>query len=790
MRIQRPGPLRLDRRDLLRDAKDRLLARLPALEGAEVDPTDPGWLLLEQAAWMAEQLSERLDRYPLAVLQELLHLFGGRLRGAVPAVTAVALLPRDAGLLRADADQPAAWRFFAPQTESRDQLEFVPAETGVPVRPLRRARLWRWDGRALEAAAPSGPEAVVLPGAMARSPHFDGERIELSVLGADGDDIGDRLLAAVNALRASGVGWLQLEVKAVAGGSRASVFAGLDAAAAFAASAPGGFTTGEPLIGRWASLDESTWTPPVRVAPLPVVPRALRGRAPDPGREEGVVELHGLPAGIALAELFSLPAAPLPGRLGEDLWRTLARIEPRLAGLRVSARRVPATAAVADAPWLGAALAAGAFAALTGGRACELLELHLAGTSGALRVALAGTVAPREAWALGADGGWSSEPVPARPCWTLRAAGPDGALPLQVVEIPLPAGANTVVLRLDPGLQLAFPNPLLVINAPVVRDGRAALVRRAVPEPVSLLEADIVGPEERDRLAARPLGEGVSERVAALPLARFEQVGGGAVDDFHGVDLEARSGSLRLNAPDREGVTVDLPPGAELTLHWYRRTDGALGNIAAGELRLVEQAPSTRPALLGAINPVGGVGGEDREADEAARDRLFSPVDELMALPADWERAIRAALGGAGWRVRVWTHSERALLSCAWWSAPEGLPRALAHDGPDTLLVCVGREDGPPTAAELARAEAVVEGVIAQAGRRASRVRRARVAPLHAVLLEGSAGGRHLPTHDTTGLRGQLLGAGGRREPVPVDVLLLDAWIAAAPAAVVPGARL
>ena len=44
---------------------------------SEYDATDPAWVILEQAAWLVELLSEQLDRYPYHLVQEFVHMMGG-----------------------------------------------------------------------------------------------------------------------------------------------------------------------------------------------------------------------------------------------------------------------------------------------------------------------------------------------------------------------------------------------------------------------------------------------------------------------------------------------------------------------------------------------------------------------------------------------------------------------------------------------------------------------------------------------------------------------------------------
>jgi hypothetical protein len=784
VRIPSPGPLRLDRRELLRDARERLLERLPDLASTPVDPTDPGWLLLEQAAWMVEVLSARLDDYPLAVLQQLLHLLGGEMLAAVPSIGVVAVQPREPGVLAVTEAQPAPVRFFAPQTETRDQVEFVPVEGRVPLRPVSTTRLWRWDGVSLSLAGRG--TGLVRTGTLARSPLFRGETITLQVIGVEGDPVAERLETAVQTLMAGEVGWLRLTVEPEAGGARARLTAQVDPAAAFAHAAPGGLTDGEPLEGRWGALDDSTWTPPVRLSQHASLPPWLRGQTLEPGREDGRVVIHDVPPGVALGDLLEQPAAPLPTRLADDLWTTLGRIDPRLARLRAVTRRSLSPAAARTAPWLAAAVRSARWGAITAAGPCDLIELQVEPSDDdtPLRIGVFGEgPAPEhvELWTVLADGSLGATSRSLEPRWSLRLPSPTGTVSVHVVELPVDPDVQAILLHSRAPMDGALANPVLVANTPVVRDGRSVTVRRAVPEPVALLETDIVGPTELERLRRRPFGAPVAKVLSALPLARFSIDEDADLDGFSGVALDARAGELRLNAPDASGTLRDLPPGTELHLDWYRRTDGSTGNVGVGEIRLVEQAPSARPGIRAATNPLPTVGGQDRESDEDARARLFAPGGTTLALPADWERELRALLGAGDWRVRAWTHTERALVTTALWpadpDAQRALRRRLGRASPASLLLCVGRSDRAPSAEDLARATVLAEQLCAEARRRACAVREVLVAPLTPVWLEGSATGVVFPTHDTAGLSGTLVDAGGRRMAVPVDTLLLDAVV-------------
>jgi len=783
VRIAPPHLLRLDREALLRDTRDRLLARLPALDSGEIDPTDPGWLLLEQCAWMAEELSLRLDDYPLAVLQQLLSLLGGELLSALPAVGLVSMDAVDSGEIRSTGGGESVVRLFAPQTETRDQVEFVPLEGSVPVRAVRRLRLWSWDG--VQVAGFEGDRVSIRRGQGGFDDPFRGEELSISLVGIAGDAIAQPLVEAVAELQQRGIGWLQLQVSPRSNEARARLTIRVDCAAAFAESAPGGMSSGEPLIAQWGCLDESTWGPEIRLAEHLGLPRSLRGQTPFPGPREHTIAFHHVPAGLPVAEILSAPAAPLPGRLAEEVWNTLIRIEPRLARLRPIYSRSLRVESLMAHSWLQVGVQRGDWWAITDPGPCDLIALELSGPPSAENVRIALTLdrpqdKPMEVWAMHSNATMSRLSRPAVTELQLKVPGSKGSKMVQVLRIEPDRPVVALIVRCPSGLREAFVNPMMVINAPVVQDGRSVTIQRMVAEPIALNEVDLVGPDERVRMCRKPLGPDIPTMLADFPLAGFSSSKGRDIGDFHGVKLDARSGELRFNAPDAAGNVRELRVGTEIDLDWYRRTDGADGNVAAGELRLVEQAPSARPRIQSVINPFPTLGGLDGETEEAARGRLFSPGSASLALPADWERELRTRLGGGEWRVRAWSHTERALVTTDTWRAFEsGQSLALKLDaaGERTLVLAVAVGDRPVSEEERSHAEHHARQLCAEARSRSNRITNVLVIPMTPVWLDGEAEAPIWPSHDTTGITGELVDADGVRRPVPVDVLLLDAVI-------------
>jgi hypothetical protein len=221
-------------------------------------------------------------------------------------------------------------------------------------------------------------------------------------------------------------------------------------------------------------------------------------------------------------------------------------------------------------------------------------------------------------------------------------------------------------------------------------------------------------------------------------------------------------------------------------LRWYRRTDGADGNVPPGAIRVVEQDGAQGALVVAVTNPRASFFGSARETDDAAIDRLFGPSDPTPVLPADFERLFRHALGtrGRGWTVRCWTYAERALMTTALWpparlgAEPDEelrrLEAEIAGAGPERLLVLVGPTEGAMTAADLGWARQTIRGVCAQIGRRVPTVRDAVVGRLWPLVLEvdGEKPAVHLPCFAVEGLPGTLVDERGRRAPAPRGLLL------------------
>ncbi len=810
MRVPPPASLRLDRRALLAEVRAHLGEHLPAwVEAAADDPTEPGWLLLEQVAWMTEMLSEQLDRYPFAVLQQLVHLMNGRLRPAVPAVGVVVVEPAAAGPLEQAEDRPERVRFFAPQTERRDAVSFVCAERRVALRPGGVHSVCRVEeGALVRVGAPRGgglgQRVVAADGAPAPVAVFEEEVATWTMVGARSEELARRVGAAANALVARGVGWLRLEVR-VDEEQQVVLTARVSPDDALLAAAPSGLAPGGDLEIPWGRLDDSTWTPPTRVADRPTLPLPLRRTAPLPGDREGRLVVPNLPADEPLRGLLQRKAAPLPRAVLAAIWHTLVNQDAALASLRPTLRHGLAGRARAGAAgepgWVDAALADGRWGELAvDGRLLAELRLPPDGRgAGTVRVGLllppgVADVPSVRAMAL-AGGRLQHQRSPCTTAWELPVPPTSAGHRLQrlvALDVEVDDDADAVLLCVDGAVQAVLMDCLLVVNAPAVEERRELRVERAAPEAVRLGARDVVGPGVVEALLEAPLPASTRATLAGLPLAWADVDASdttgragedGPIRDFGGVSLDPTAGLLTLNSPDDGGAMRRLRPGARVDLRWYRRTDGALGNLPAGTIRQVDQSSRHRPRILAVDNPVATLFGADREADEAAVRRMFGGAEPLPVVPSDWERAIRRELGpeAAGWIVRCWSHAERSLVARATWGDEDGALRAaLASAGPETLLVVLGPAERALDEQALDRARQVVEGLVQRIRRRMPAVRAAVVTRCWPLTLVGRlgpdvAGG--LPTMDLFDADGELVDERGERRPLPAARLLLDAAV-------------
>ena len=809
MRVPPPGLLKLDRRALLRDVRERLKDRLPTYGDGETDLTDPGWLLMEQSAWMAEILSGQLDRYPFSVVQHFVHMMGGHLRPAQPALGTVVVEAAVPGTLTLRPDRPSPWRLFTAKSETTDLVEFVPVESGVPIVKGAVESISRMEDGELKLTHLRGGGAdieglVGWQGEGQRCGIFDQEEIEFVLVTANTKKLVETLNKAIGKLDERNVGWLELAISREAKG-QVVLSAKVDPAHAFAAVVTDGFWGGGDLQGGWGTLDDTNWTPPVTVARHPLLPLRVRGSHPLPGSQEGTILIPGVPANFPVDQLLVRGASPMPDTVVEAVWKTLVHQDKSLRPFEPSIRRnYPSTTGEGGAlTWVLQALESGVWnqvATEIGGTVAHIRVAPRSKHEGKLRVGLVFEGARRPdlsdmlVFGQHKEGHVPPDALDVDVAWTLTAPLPGsgrGMAQVVALDVTLEEAHEGVIVAAKGPVAGALLNPVMVANMPAVRDGRAVPVRRNVPEGVSLLYKDLVTPAVIEQLLDEPVPDDAMAIIRKLRLSHFSLLEGEDIEDWQGVDVDPAEGTMTLNAPDREGVMQTLSPGETVKLDWYRRTDGARGDVGPRAIQLVEQEAGVKPNLVNALNPVGTFFGASREAPEAAVDRLFAPEGGTPVLPADFERAVRQALGsrGRGWLVRCWSFSERSLVSSSLWPPEElsekgdtestELARALEDAGPDCLLVALGPRDEVLPDEDLEWAKLVVQQRIRRFGERLPTVRRALVTRLWPLTLRtaDAPADLHLPSHDLGQCHGELVDPGGRTSPPPRSAMLLNAAV-------------
>jgi hypothetical protein len=509
--------------------------------------------------------------------------------------------------------------------------------------------------------------------------------------------------------------------------------------------------------------------------------------------DDGQLLVPNVPRNMLREELLVRDARPAPAELPQALWSTLVHLDRRLAGLQPGITRGVLTDDT-DLPWVDDVLRGLAWHAVERGpdRTFAAVALPESESPGRLRVAWVvphGAEARPDALARFPDSGVRPVPLDVRPVWEVGLPDPHGRglLHVAAVDVEVPAGANGVLLAVDGPATGVLLNAALVIEAPLVRDGREVVVSRAVPEPVSLLHENVVTPATLDRLASSGLPASAQAVVRDLPSALIVVDGQEALADFAGVDVEPNEGVVTLHAPDARGRTRALRRGQTVELRWYRRTSGGGGNVPAGAIDFVEQAIGTRPRLVGVTNPLPTAWGQDRERPEEATLRVFGPQAGLPVTPADWERLLRIELGARAerWVVRVWGYAERTLLSCAVWPPHRAAPvdrersrfeRELASAGPEALVVVLGPTDAVLGEVELEEARRIVEAAVGRWADRVPAVRRAVVTRLWPLRVEGSWT-RPTPCFSPRDVTGELVDPSGGRSAAPGVAVLLNAAV-------------
>lgn len=809
MRVPAPASLKLSRDELLRDVRERLAERLPQYSDDQYDPTDPGWIMLEQSAWLVEILSEQLDNYPFSVLQHVMHVIGGDLLPARPAVGVVVARVARHGTLELDPTKAGDVKFFTPENENQETMEFVPVEPRVFLSGGRIASIVEWTGTQLNLALAPGDEE---PGNLSQvvgwqapqipSELFQQEQVSYTVATNKPKDTEKEFQSAIELFDKRKIGWLSLTAEAV-GKDRVRLEARVDLARPFVETVPEGFTQGGDIAAHWGVLDDSTWTPNVRVRRHPLLPPGMRGTRPMPGLEDGQIQITDVPENFPVDQLLERIPAPMPSDVVDAIWSTLGNLNTRLASLKPRVERhFPAATDPAEPSWAAAALTTNVWEAIA--RQGPALVAHYDGItpSGQAKLRIGLVLDPGDAHRKLKIDIFEVDPednVPRSPLtWDVAWRMPgvmakDGGTAVEIVAIDVKVSPTSkgLVVAYYSTCHAFLLNPLLVTNMPAAADGREVEVRRNVPEPMSLLYEDVVTGDVVTQVLRDPVPRQAAQLLRNFPLARFSVGNQEDIVDYEGVRIDASSGTVTVNSPDPNGYSRQFRPGNSIRLDWYRRTDGSWGNVPAGHINIVEQPGEGSPSIDAVVNPVGTVFGTDRESPKAAVERLFGPAGGMPVLPSDFEALFRQALGqrAEGWVIRVWSYAERSLISSALWpfdkgaSQPDASTQALRAEltgaGPDTLLVIVGPREGTMSDLDFESARAVILKRVDQLKERLRSVRGAVVGRFWPLELQytGDKPEAVLPLWDTTGLSGSLVDQKGRAVPPLVDTLLLNAAV-------------
>jgi hypothetical protein len=813
VRIPHPGSLKLDREQLLEDVRTRLAQVLPDYAEGEEDPSDPGWMLIEQAAWLVEMHSRRLDEYPFNVVQYFIHMMGGQLEPAHPSLGTVVVQVQTEGQLKLDPRHPSAYRFFTSQNEDRDAIEFVPVESLVD---LRRAEVNSISDvilgelHVVDQGSTKGPGHleghVVWRGDGRKSRMFQSERVVYTITTSTAAQTLKDVEKALELLEERRLGWLSFVAESNDNG-QVIVTATVNLALAFEKTVESGLAPGGDITGEWAALDGSTWTPPVFIANSGLLPSRLRGSRPMPGLEEGRIVIPDVPANFDVAGLLERRCEPLPSVVVESIWETFQNLNSKLATARPKVERFfsPADDDTDGEPaWVGSAVASGVWDRVSRGKRRTVVDISMLEPreqASRIRVALVvdgnrGVDMDIEFIGMQGSTVTTATPLKHNVAWTLSLPSPEHEQAMDRVvafDISLPPKCDGLLMSTDVQARGLLLNALLVANMATVKDGRTVAIERNIPEAVSLLHQDVVTEQVVARLLANAIPDSAAAIVRNFPIAWFDVEGDEPMPNWEGVHVDASSGVITINAPDDEGQMRVFQPGDEVHLHWYRRTDGAHGDVGVGDISLVEQVPNSEPSLFAVRNPLATYYGASRETSEAAVERLFAPSQGTPVLPSDFERLVRQALGSRAqtWMVRVWTYAERSLLSTAVWPVvssneamdPEtsALLRDLPRHGPSTLLVALGPKDGKMSADDLDWARRVIRRTIKRQANRTPTVRDALVTRLWPLTLHVASAGRGsdlvLPSYDLAAMQGRLVDQFGRSSAPPAADLLLNGYV-------------
>lgn len=890
MRISQPASLKLSRDTLLHDVVQQLAKRYPEMRDVIDDPADPGWLLLEQAAWIVEQLSEQLDEYPRHAVQHLLHLAGHSLHPAQPALGVTVLETPLAGRIAMFENEHHPVRFFALSTEVEEPVEYVPIEPGtVPMVPGEIVGVYRLESRG-DLVRMTHAEDRFFP-----DTHAAWLETPIPLEALQVEDIHfsfpvslrDRLAELMSRYNSEPRGWMSLAFDGRESANEVGVRwrVGLEnPRVEYFESEETGV---QALSFPWRELPlhplrpdqpgDYDYRPPLKLRSEVAAMGARLVLAANGTARIEVGRGGNFLRQRQVSELVAM-ARPIPARIAEQFYQTLLvsitdwnersslPFEPSKTEIF---RRLP-QAAAATAPWLSAALQNRAWDSLFEGEPADVVHIRLADKLQpglGLRFGLVLNRMPQpeplhlqvfalslspggrasmvqlntdalkqdsdEATASKAEAQVRANPqaLPPKPpaagrhgvdgvvsgrtdapavselwrfTWPAHMAlrsgmhTQDGGMPLEMrcYETNLPPafhanGLLCVVSRQPlpsgtrPELRGVTLNPLLIANAPLMRDGRAVSLSTSMPESLSLLWGNVVTRDVLRRLEHMSMPETVMGHLRSLPLARVQVPRQAqALEDWVGMGVDPTEGRVVVNAPELEGQRLSLRRGDVVRLLWYRRTDGARANVMSRRVVVCEQSTLAPVPVRRVSNPLPMIGGQDAETSDQGIARLFSaPLRTLPVTSAEFEQWARLQLAElcSGWTLRCWGEAERSLLACDWWVGSEEaaiqvetLQKALTEAGPRALLMVVGLPRQAPAGVDFEKAQQQLlrawEGLVGRLPTLDTLV----VAPF-VPLTHETRGGTPLrvspesPRFDLKGLDGWLL-EGRRVRPVPAHL--------------------
>ena len=241
-------------------------------------------------------------------------------------------------------------------------------------------------------------------------------------------------------------------------------------------------------------LDDSIWTPPVRITETPKFSPVIRGRPPQPGIRRGTIVVPRPPENTPIDELLVRDSAPLPVSVVNAIWTTLTHQDQKLASYSpMIFRGVEEVEDPSEPTWISAAIQTGIWSDLIDRSKQSFVHVeieHYQAEKGKFRIAFVLT-------------GVSEERIP-----ELRVFGfeqmmvfNDSRPIIGLLRLPDPMGGQRIVLAVAYDVDVTAQhtcsvchewqplsvllNAAMIINAPSVNDGREVVIERNIPEAVT-----------------------------------------------------------------------------------------------------------------------------------------------------------------------------------------------------------------------------------------------------------------------------------------------------------------